>query len=95
MIIVAGEQQTMNFYMNVGNRYPDDLGRSLYLEIGMVEEQHVTHYGGLLDPNCTWLENLLLHDYVEAYLYYSFYREEKNEIIKLLDVYKRQDHIKL
>lgn len=84
MIIVAGEQQTMNFYMNVGNRYPDDLGRSLYLEIGMVEEQHVTHYGGLLDPNCTWLENLLLHDYVEAYLYYSFYREEKNEIIKLL-----------
>jgi len=76
LIITAGEQQTMNFYMNIGNTYYNDLGRQLYLEIGMIEEQHVTHYGSLLDPNCTWLENLLLHEYMECYLYYSFYQDE-------------------
>lgn len=76
MIITAGEQQTMNFYMNLGNYYGSDLGRQLYLEIAMIEEEHVTHYGSLLDPRCTWLENLLLHEYVECYLYYSFYMDE-------------------
>lgn len=84
LIITAGEQQTMNFYMNVGNRYPTDIGRGLYLEIGMIEEQHVSHYGALIDPTTTWLENLLLHDYAEAYLYYSFYEEEKNPAVKLI-----------
>ena len=73
LIIVAAEQQTMNFYMNLGPFYYNDLGRQLYQEIAMIEEQHVTHYGSLLDPTCTWLENLLLHEYMECYLYYSFY----------------------
>jgi len=76
LIITAAEQQTMNFYMNIGNTYHNDIGRQLYLEIGMIEEQHVSHYGSLLDPNCTWLENLLLHQYMECYLYYSFYMDE-------------------
>jgi hypothetical protein len=40
--IIAAEQQTMNYYMNVGNRIPDMVGRGLYQEIGMIEEQHVT-----------------------------------------------------
>ena len=82
LIITAGEQQTMNFYMNMGPTYDKDPGRQLYLEIGMVEEQHVTHYGALLDPNCTWLENMLLHDYVEAYLYWSFATDEPEASIK-------------
>ena len=76
LIIVAAEQQTMNFYMNLGPYYYTDLGRQLYQEIAMIEEQHVTHYGSLLDPKCTMLENLLLHEYVECYLYYSFYNDE-------------------
>jgi len=76
MIITAGEQQTMNFYANIGNTYDNDPGRKLYQEIGMVEEEHVTHYGALLDPTLTWLENLLLHEYMECYLYYSFYEDE-------------------
>lgn len=82
IIITAGEQQTMNFYMNMGPTYEKDPGRQLYLEIGMVEEQHVTHYGSLLDPNSTWLENLLLRDYVEAYLYWSFASDEPDSMIK-------------
>ncbi len=82
LIITSGEQQTMNFYMNLGNTYYNDLGRQLYLEIAMIEEQHVSHYGSLLDPKATWLENLLLHEYMECYLYYSFYQDELDANVK-------------
>lgn len=80
--ITAAEQQTMNFYMNVGDSYYNDLGRQLYQEIAMIEEQHVTQYGSLMDTNCTWLENLLMHEYTECYLYYSFYQDELDPHVK-------------
>ena len=70
-IITAAEQQTMNFYMNVGNLYASPLGRKLYNEIAMIEEQHVTGYGSLKDPSMTPFENLLMNEYTERYLYYS------------------------
>ncbi|MDR0958260.1 MAG: hypothetical protein LBM16_03525 [Clostridiales bacterium] len=82
LIITAGEQQTMNFYNNLGNTYDNDYGRKLFLEIAMIEEEHVTQYGSLLDPNCSWLENLLIHEYMECYLYYSFYQDELDANIK-------------
>lgn len=81
-IITAAEQQTMNYYMNVCNLYTSDLGRKLYQEIGMIEEQHVTQYGSLMDPGCTWLEGLLMHQYVEAYLYYSCMEDETDPYVK-------------
>ena len=81
-IITAAEQQTMNFYMNIGQYYTSDIGRRLYQEIGLVEEQHVTQYGSLIDPNQTWLENLLNHEYTECYLYYSCYCDETDQYIK-------------
>ncbi len=81
-IITAAEQQTMNFYMNIGQYYTSDIGRRLYQEIGLVEEQHVTQYGSLIDPNQTWLENLLNHEYTECYLYYSCYCDETDPYIK-------------
>jgi hypothetical protein len=84
LIITAAEQQTMNFYMNIGSTYYNDLGRQLYQEIAMIEEQHVSQYGSLLDPNYTWLENLLLHQYMECYLYYSFYQDEIDPNIKMI-----------
>ena len=52
-IITAAEQQTMNYYMNVAQFYHNDLGRKLFAEIGMVEEEHVTQYESLKDPTCT------------------------------------------
>lgn len=82
LILTAGEQQTMNFYMNLGNSQPEGVARDLYLEIGMVEEDHVTHYGALLDPNLSWLENLLIRAYMEAYLYYSFYQTEVDAYVR-------------
>ena len=81
-IITAAEQQTMNYYMNVGSYYTSDLGRRLYQEIALVEEEHVSEYGSLMDPNQTWLENLLLHQYTECYLYYSCYKDETDPYIK-------------
>lgn len=82
MTLTAGEQQTMNYYMNIGNTAPEGVARDLYLEIGMVEEQHVTQYGALLDPNLTWLQNLLLHEYVESYLYASFAEFETDHAVR-------------
>lgn len=81
-IITAAEQQTMNFYMNVCNLYTSDIGRQLYQEIGMIEEQHVSQYGSLIDPNVTWLENLLMHMYTACYLYYSCYQDESHPYVK-------------
>ncbi len=81
-IITAAEQQTMNYYMNVGNLYASPLGRKLYNEIAMIEEQHVTGYGCLKDPCMTPWECLLMNEYTECYLYYSCYEDEKDERIK-------------
>ena len=82
MIITAAEQQTMNYYMNVTNFACSDIGRKLYQEIAMVEEEHVKHYESLMDPNATWLEMLLWHEYCECYLYWSCYMTETDAYIK-------------
>ena len=83
-IITAAEQQTMNYYMNIAQWYKNDLGRKLYAEIGMVEEQHVSQYESLKDPTCTWLEQWVLHEYTEAYLYYSMAAQEVVPNIKAI-----------
>ncbi|MBE0537942.1 MAG: hypothetical protein IH624_19960 [Phycisphaerae bacterium] len=82
LTIVAAEQQTMNFYMNVCNRPENMLARGLYQEIGMIEEQHVTHYESLADPRMTWFERLLLHEYNECHLYWSCMQTETDERIR-------------
>ena len=81
-IITAAEQQTMNFYMNLANFYHNDYGRKLFSEIGLIEEQHVSQYESLKDPTCTWLECWVMHEYTEAYLYYSMMRDESDSYIK-------------
>ena len=81
-IITAAEQQTMNYYMNQCGFYKSDLGRKLYQEIAMIEEQHVSQYGSLIDPTATPLENLLMHEYTEAYLYYSCYESEPDKKVR-------------
>lgn len=84
MIITAAEQQTMNYYMNVTNFASNDMARKLYQEIALVEEEHVTHYESLMDPNATWLEMLLWHEYCECYLYWSCYMTESDPYVKCL-----------
>ena len=82
MIITAAEQQTMNYYMNQTGFYKNDLGRRLYQEIAMIEEQHVTQYEALMDAGMTWLECLLMHEYVECYLYWSCAETECDPYIR-------------
>jgi len=82
MTIVAAEQQTMNYYMNNGNQPFDSTGRALYQEIAMIEEQHVSQYGSLMDPSLSWLEKELWHEYHECWLYYSLMQEEPDSRIK-------------
>jgi len=82
LTLVAAEQQTMNYYMTVGNRPMSPLARGLYLEIAQIEEQHVTHYESLLDPTASWFEQEVMHQYNECYLYYSFMQQESDPRIK-------------
>lgn len=84
LILTAGEQQTMNFYMNVGNTIPEGPGRALYQEIAMVEEEHVTQYGSLIDPSLSWMQMMLMHEYQECYLYKSFFETETDSYVKKL-----------
>lgn len=81
-IITAAEQQTMNYYMNLGAFYKHQKGREVYTEIAMVEEEHVSQYGSLIDPCMTMLDDLLMHEYIECYLYYSMYTDEIDAHIK-------------
>jgi hypothetical protein len=72
----------MNYYMNAGNIPTDPLARGLYLEIAMIEEQHVTQYESLLDPLETWFEQWLHHEYLEVWLYHSFMEQESDPKVK-------------
>lgn len=77
LTVTAAEQQTMNYYMNVGNRPADALARGLYLEIAQVEEQHVSQYESLMDAAQTWPQKLLWHEYNECYLYHACLMDEE------------------
>ena len=82
LIITAAEQQTMNFYMNAGTYYKNEAGKRLYQEICLVEEEHVTQYGSLIDNTLGMLECNLWHEYTECYLYWSNYSTETDERMK-------------
>ncbi|WP_153531821.1 hypothetical protein [Actinomadura macrotermitis] len=84
LTIMSAEQQTMNFYMNVGPLYMEPIARRLYQEIGLIEEEHVTHYESLVDPGETWWERLVNHEYNECYLYHSFMETESDPRIKAI-----------
>ncbi|GGR52583.1 hypothetical protein GCM10010282_51890 [Streptomyces roseolus] len=84
LTVMSAEQQTMNFYMNTGPTYTEPIARRLYQEIGLIEEEHVTHYESLVDPGETWWEQLVNHEYNECYLYYSFMEQESHPKVKAL-----------
>jgi hypothetical protein len=80
--IMAAENQTHDYYMTVGPQFADPLARQLYAEIASVEEQHVTQYESIIDPDEGWLEKWLLHEACEAWLYWSCVEYEGNPRIK-------------
>jgi rubrerythrin len=80
--IVSGEQQTMLYYRGHGGMLNDDLARKLYAEIAEIEEQHVSQYEAIGDPNATALEQMTLLQLNEAYNYFSCMQTESNERIR-------------
>jgi hypothetical protein len=84
MLITAAEYQTHDYYMNIGPLFADPVARQLYAEIASIEEQHVTQYGSLINPDETWLEHWLLHEAMEVYAYWSCMEQEQNPRIKAI-----------
>ncbi len=84
LTITAAEFQTHDYYMNVGPQFADPVARQLYAEIASIEEQHVTQYGSLIDPDEPLLEQWLLHEATEAYNYYSCMQQETNPRVQAI-----------
>lgn len=82
LTIVSAEHQVHDYYMNVGPQFADPVARMLYAEIAAIEEQHVTQYECLMDPDETWLEKWLLHECNEVYTYWSCMQQEPNARLK-------------
>jgi rubrerythrin len=84
LTLTCAEQQTHDYYMNVGPQFADPVARQLYAEIASIEEQHVTQYESLLDPTQTPLEHWLSYEAMEVYNYYSCVEQETNPRIKAI-----------
>ena len=84
LTIMAAEQQTHNYYMNIGPLFTDPLARQLYAEIASIEEQHTTQYESIIDPDQTWMEQWLMHELMEVYNYYGCVQQESDPRIKAL-----------
>jgi hypothetical protein len=84
LTIMAAEQQTHNYYMNIGPLFTDPMARLLYAEIASIEEQHTTQYESIIDPNESWLEKWVLHEANEVYNYHACVTQETNPRIKAL-----------
>lgn len=84
LTITASEFQTHDYYMNIGPLFADPVARQLYAEIASIEEQHVTQYGSLIDPQESVLEQWLMHEAMEVYNYYSCAQQETNLRIKAI-----------
>jgi rubrerythrin len=82
--IMAGEHQTHDYYMTIGPMFADPIARQLYAEIASIEEQHVTQYESIIDPDETWLEKWLMHEAMEIYNYFSCMEYETNPRIKAI-----------
>ncbi|MCK9247254.1 MAG: hypothetical protein M0P11_09950 [Anaerolineaceae bacterium] len=77
-LVTAAEYQTHDYYMNIGPTLSDPLARQLYAEIASVEEQHVTQYGSLMDPDESFMEKWLIHEAMEVYVYHCCAQQESN-----------------
>ena len=84
LTLMSAEQQTHNYYMNIGPIFADPVARALYAEIASIEEQHVTQYECLIDPTETWLEKWLMHEATEVWNYWSCMQQESEPRVKAI-----------
>src|SRR5690606_19016508 len=76
--ITAFATQTHAYCFNTVPLCAFPMPRGLYAEIASIEEQHVTQYGCLQDPDESPLEKWLIQEATEAYLYRSCAESEPN-----------------
>lgn len=84
LTLISGEQQTHNYYAEHGFMYGNTDLKRLYAEICDVEEEHVTMYETLVDPNETMMEKWLIHEFTEVCNYYNCYKDEVDDRLKLI-----------
>ena len=82
MTLVAGEQQTHNYYAEHGMQYGNHTLRETFAEIKDVEEEHVNMYESLADPTESFYEKALLHEFTEVCNYYTCYQDEVDDMMK-------------
>ena len=80
--IMASENQTHDYYMNIGPLFADPVARQLYAEIASIEEQHTTQYESIIDASETWMEKWLMHEAMEVYNYMGCSLQETNPRVK-------------
>lgn len=84
LTLISGEQQTHNYYAEHGFMYGNTDLKRLYAEICDVEEEHVTMYETLIDPNETPFEKWLIHEFTEFCCYHNCYKDEVDPRLKLI-----------
>jgi hypothetical protein len=82
--IMASENQTRDYYMNIGPTFADPVARQLYAEIASIEEQHTTQYESIIDASETWMEKWLMHEAMEVYNYMGCAQQETNPRVKAI-----------
>jgi len=87
LTLIGIKTQLRDQLMSLGPQCADPVARQLFAEIGLVEEQHLTQYGSLIDSGETWLEKWLLHEATEVFLYRSWVAQESSPRIK--DIWTR------
>lgn len=84
LTLVAAEHQTHDYYMHIGPLYADPVARMTFAEIASIEEQHVTHYESLTDPNESPIEKWMLHEAMEVWNYWSCMQSETHPRVKAI-----------
>lgn len=82
LTLVAGEQQTHNYYAEHGMQYGNHTLRETFAEIKDIEEEHVNMYESLADPTESFYEKALLHEFTEVCNYYTCYQDEVDDMMK-------------
>jgi hemerythrin superfamily protein len=82
LTMLSVEQLIRAFYRSADPSYADPFTRPAYREISQVEENQVARHQALVDPTASWWEQLVIHEYNECYLYYSFLRQETDPRVR-------------
>ncbi len=82
LTLVAGEEQSHDYFITIGPMFAERGARQLYSEIASAERRHAARYASLADPDETWMERWLLHEAAEAYSYWSCVESETDPRIR-------------